>query len=100
MEFEIIAEHLIWTDVGYGNSVAIDLGEKVFVIDSMFNWELTKEWRSTVEKHFRKPVSLVGKNVCQPDAVIIHPNSSGTLMPQLKSPGGIPFISSPAETNE
>jgi len=57
MNFEIVTEHLIWTDVGYGNSVAIGLGEKVFVIDSMFNWELASEWRNTIEKHFKKPVS-------------------------------------------
>ncbi len=50
-------EHLIWTDVGYGNSSAIDLGGRVFVIDSMNNWELATEWRSDIEEHFNCPVS-------------------------------------------
>ena len=56
MEYNIIDEHLIWTEEGYGNSVAIDLGGKIYVIDSMFNWELAQEWRSLVENHF-EPVS-------------------------------------------
>ncbi|MFX0014331.1 MAG: MBL fold metallo-hydrolase [Promethearchaeota archaeon] len=52
MNFEKISEHLIWTDVGYGNSIAIDLGGKIFVIDSMLNWELAAEWRKVIEQYF------------------------------------------------
>ena len=38
MKFNVIEDHIIWTDVGYGNSVAINLGEKVYIVDSMVNW--------------------------------------------------------------
>lgn len=57
MNFKKIDEHLIWTDVGYGNSSAIDLGGKVFVIDSMNNWESATEWRSDIEEHFKSSLS-------------------------------------------
>jgi glyoxylase-like metal-dependent hydrolase (beta-lactamase superfamily II) len=56
MDFEIVDEFLIWTEEGYGNSAAIDLGGKVIVIDAMFNWELAKEWRKLIEQHFNQPV--------------------------------------------
>ncbi len=59
MKFNTINDHLIWTDEGFGNSVAIDIGGKIYVIDTMFNWELAHEWRSLVEQHFNEPVSGV-----------------------------------------
>ncbi|MFW9906472.1 MAG: MBL fold metallo-hydrolase [Candidatus Thorarchaeota archaeon] len=83
MEFEIAAEHLIWTNVGYGNSAAIDLGEKVYVIDSMFNWELAKEWRSEIEHHFGKPVSGL---------ILTHHHADHTFGNQVFS--DLPIISS------
>ncbi|UCE12687.1 MAG: MBL fold metallo-hydrolase [Candidatus Heimdallarchaeota archaeon] len=52
MKYEIVDDYLIWTEEGYGNSVAIDLGGKVYIIDSMLNWELAEEWRKIVEQHF------------------------------------------------
>ena len=83
MDFEIVTEHLIWTDVGYGNSVAISLGEKVFVIDSMFNWELALEWRSIIEKHFGKPISGL---------ILTHHHADHTFGNQVFS--DLPIISS------
>ncbi|MFX0123201.1 MAG: MBL fold metallo-hydrolase [Candidatus Hodarchaeota archaeon] len=83
MNFKIVAEHLIWTDVGYGNSAAIDLGKKVFMIDSMFNWELAKEWRSKVEEHFDKPVSGL---------ILTHHHADHTFGNQVFS--DLPIISS------
>jgi cyclase len=83
MEFEIVTEHLIWTNLGYGNSAAIDLGEKVYVIDSMFNWELAKEWRSTIEQHFGTPVSGL---------ILTHHHADHTFGNQVFS--DLPIISS------
>lgn len=83
MKFELVAEHLIWTNVGYGNSAAIDLGEKVYVIDSMFNWELAKEWRSEIEHHFGKPVSGL---------ILTHHHADHTFGNQVFS--DLPIISS------
>ncbi len=83
MNFEIVAKHLIWTDVGYGNSAAIDLGNKLFVIDSMFNWELATEWRSIVEQHFNKPVSGL---------ILTHHHADHTFGNQVFS--DLPIISS------
>ncbi|UCG02966.1 MAG: MBL fold metallo-hydrolase [Candidatus Heimdallarchaeota archaeon] len=83
MDFKMVAEHLIWTDEGYGNSAAIDLGEKVFVIDSMFNWELAKEWRSNIVQHFGKPVSGL---------ILTHHHADHTFGNQVFS--DLPIISS------
>lgn len=83
MDFKIVAEHLIWTDVGYGNSSAIDLGQKVFIIDSMFNWELATEWRSNTEQHFSKPVSGL---------ILTHHHADHTFGNQVFS--DLPIISS------
>ena len=57
MKFNIIDNNVIWTDIGYGNSSAIDLGDEVYIIDSMLNWRVAVEWRDTVEDHFNKPVA-------------------------------------------
>ena len=57
MEFEVVNKNLIWTSVGYGNSSAINLGNYIVVIDSMFNWELAREWRKIIETHFGKKIS-------------------------------------------
>lgn len=57
MKFNVIEDHIIWTDVGYGNSVAINLGEKVYIVDSMVNWKLAAEWRHTVQEYYEKPIS-------------------------------------------
>ncbi|MFX1283986.1 MAG: MBL fold metallo-hydrolase [Promethearchaeota archaeon] len=83
MKFNKIDEHLIWTDVGYGNSVVIDLGKKVFVIDSMFNWELATEWRSLVEQNFCKPISGL---------ILTHHHADHTFGNQVFS--DLPIISS------
>ena len=83
MDFKIVAEHLIWTDVGYGNSAAIDLGKKLFVIDSMFNWELATEWRSIIEQHFSKSVSGL---------ILTHHHADHTFGNQVFS--DLPIISS------
>ncbi|MFX0210189.1 MAG: MBL fold metallo-hydrolase, partial [Candidatus Hodarchaeota archaeon] len=72
-----------WTNVGYGNSAAIDLGEKVYVIDSMFNWELAKEWRSTIKQNFGKPVSGL---------ILTHHHADHTFGNQVFS--DLPIISS------
>ena len=56
MDYRSVGDHIIWTDVGYGNSVAISLGDKVFVVDSMVNWELALAWRKIVEDYFQKEI--------------------------------------------
>ncbi len=53
MDYQSAGENIIWTGVGYGNSIAINLGEKVFIVDSMLNWELAAEWREMVEEYFQ-----------------------------------------------
>ncbi|MFW9778165.1 MAG: MBL fold metallo-hydrolase [Candidatus Heimdallarchaeota archaeon] len=83
MEYKTVNNELIWTDVGYGNSAAIDLGKKVFVIDSMLNWELAAEWRSVVEHHFDKPVSGL---------ILTHHHEDHTFGNQVFS--DVPIISS------
>lgn len=57
MQFKEINKNLIWTDEGFGNTMGINTGGKVFVIDSTKDWKLAKEWRKTIEKHFNEPVS-------------------------------------------
>ncbi len=57
MKYNTIGDHIIWTDVGFGNSVAINLGEKVFVVDSTKSWKLASEWRTDIEEYFEKPVN-------------------------------------------
>ncbi|MHA1975766.1 MAG: MBL fold metallo-hydrolase [Candidatus Hodarchaeales archaeon] len=57
MKYNIINSDLIWTDIGFGNSAAIDLGEQVYIVDSMLNWRLAVEWRDIVEEHFNKPIA-------------------------------------------
>ena len=83
MDFEIIDEYLIWTEEGYGNSAAIDLGGKIIVIDGMFNWELAKEWRKLIEQHFNKPISGL---------VLTHHHADHTFGNQVFS--DLPIISS------
>ncbi|MHA2284178.1 MAG: MBL fold metallo-hydrolase [Promethearchaeota archaeon] len=56
MKVEKVNDNLIWTEEGFGNSAAINLGTKVFVIDSMLNWNLAKTWRKLIEDNFDKPI--------------------------------------------
>ncbi|MHA2255834.1 MAG: MBL fold metallo-hydrolase [Candidatus Heimdallarchaeaceae archaeon] len=56
MKYDIIGDHIIWTNVGFGNSVAIDLVETVYIVDSMNNWKLSGEWRQVVGEYLKKPV--------------------------------------------
>ena len=83
MDFEIVDESLIWTEKGYGNSSAIDLGGKIIVIDAMFNWELAKEWRKLIEQHFNEPISGL---------VLTHHHADHTFGNQVFS--DLPIISS------
>lgn len=83
MDFEKIDDHLIWTDKGFGNSVAIDIGGKVFVIDSMFNWELAKEWRRVIKQYFNRSVSGL---------ILTHHHADHTFGNQVFS--DLPIISS------
>lgn len=83
MDFEIVDEYLIWTEEGYGNSAAIDLGGKIIIVDAMFNWELVKEWRKLIEQHFNEPVSGL---------VLTHHHTDHTFGNQVFS--DLPIISS------
>ncbi|MHA2244104.1 MAG: MBL fold metallo-hydrolase [Candidatus Hodarchaeales archaeon] len=84
MDYEIVDENLIWTEEGYGNSAAINLGGKIIVIDAMFNWELTKEWRKLIEQHFNAP-PIAG-------LVLTHHHADHTFGNQVFS--DLPIISS------
>jgi hypothetical protein len=42
MKVEKVNDNLIWIEEGFGNSAAINLGAKVFVIDSMLECNLAK----------------------------------------------------------
>ena len=51
--------NLIWTSSGFGNSIAFNLGNKVILIDSTFNWKIAQKWRKEVEKYFSQKVKLL-----------------------------------------
>ena len=57
MKYETVNENLIWTEEGYGNSCAIDLGNYVVVVDAMKNWQLAKKWRNIIETYFKQQIS-------------------------------------------
>ncbi|MHA1968103.1 MAG: MBL fold metallo-hydrolase [Candidatus Hodarchaeales archaeon] len=57
MHFKEINPNLIWTNEGFGNTIAINIGGKIFVIDSTKDWKLATEWRETIERHFNESVS-------------------------------------------
>lgn len=57
MKVENVNDNLIWTEEGFGNSAAINLGTKVFVIDSMLECNLAKTWRKLIEDNFDQPIS-------------------------------------------
>ncbi|MHA2169880.1 MAG: MBL fold metallo-hydrolase [Candidatus Kariarchaeaceae archaeon] len=59
MDFIKESKNLIWTSEGFGNSAAINLGKKIIVVDSMFNWNLAKIWKNEVEKHFSQKVEIL-----------------------------------------
>jgi len=44
MKFKEINKNLIWTDEGFGNTIAFNTGGKVFFIVSTTYWKLAKEW--------------------------------------------------------
>jgi tetratricopeptide (TPR) repeat protein len=54
---EKVNDNLIWTEDGFGNSAEINLGTKVFVIDSMINCNLAETWRKLIEEYFDQPIS-------------------------------------------
>ena len=58
MDFEI-TDNVLWTTKGYGNSSAVNLGDKVIVIDAMLNYHYAKEWRDIVENHFKRKVDYL-----------------------------------------
>ncbi|MHA1910587.1 MAG: MBL fold metallo-hydrolase [Candidatus Kariarchaeaceae archaeon] len=59
MHFEKINEKIIWTREGRGNSTAIDLGNKVVVVDAMIGPKPAQEWRKVVEKELSKEVTIL-----------------------------------------
>lgn len=83
MNYETVGEYLIWTQEGYGNSIAMDLGERIYVIDSMFNWELAEEWKKVIEQYFNEKVSGL---------ILSHHHADHTFGNQVFS--GLPIISS------
>ena len=59
MDFEKVNEKIIWTREGRGNSAAIDLGDKVVVVDAMIGPNPAQEWRKVVEKELSKKVAFL-----------------------------------------
>jgi glyoxylase-like metal-dependent hydrolase (beta-lactamase superfamily II) len=83
MQYEKINSYLIWTSEGYGNTTAINLGEKIFVIDSTLNWKLAQEWRETIEEYFDESISGL---------ILTHHHEDHTFGNQVFS--DLPIISS------
>ena len=59
MDFEKVKDKIIWTKEGRGNCAAINLGNKVVVVDAMIGPKPAQEWRKIVEKEFNKEVNLL-----------------------------------------
>ncbi len=83
MFYEKINSNLLWTSQGHGNTTAINLGEKLFVIDSTLNWKLAEKWRETIQGYFDKPVSGL---------ILTHHHADHTFGNQAFS--DVPIISS------
>jgi len=83
MQYEKINSNLIWTSKGYGNTTAINLGGKIYIIDSTLNWKLAQEWKENVEEYFSKPVSGL---------ILTHHHADHTFGNQVFS--NLPIISS------
>ncbi len=83
MKYDIVGDHIIWTNVGFGNSVAIDLGGTVYIVDSMTNWKLAAEWRHIVGEYFKKPIGGLILTHHHPDHVF--GNQSFTDVPIIAS---------------
>jgi len=59
MDYEKVNEKIIWTREGRGNSTAVNLGNKVVVVDAMIGPNPAQEWRKIVEKEFSKKVTFL-----------------------------------------
>jgi cyclase len=70
MDFTAVNDYLIWTQEGRVNTVALDLGNKVIIIDAMRKKEHAVKWRNIVENHFDLPVKAL---------VITHYHSDHTM---------------------
>lgn len=59
MDFDTVGNYLIWTHEENVNTAALDLGNKVIVIDAMRKREHAAEWRTITENYFNQPVTAV-----------------------------------------
>ena len=83
MQYEEVDTNLIWTNKGYGNTAAINLGNRIFIIDSTVNWRLAQEWKEEVEQYFKSSVSGL---------ILTHHHADHTFGNQIFS--NLPIISS------
>lgn len=83
MQYKKINSNLIWTSKGFGNTTAINLGGKIYIIDSTLNWKLAQEWKENVEEYFSEPVSGL---------ILTHHHADHTFGNQVFS--NLPIISS------
>ena len=58
MDFNAV-NALIWTQKGRVNTVAVDLGNNLIVIDAMRKREHAAEWRTTAETYFNQPIKAL-----------------------------------------
>ena len=59
MDFAAVDDFVIWTQEGRVNTVALDLGSKVVVIDAMRKREHAAEWRTIAERHFNQSINAL-----------------------------------------
>ncbi|KYK28946.1 MAG: hypothetical protein AYK19_20355 [Theionarchaea archaeon DG-70-1] len=67
MDFDTVDDYLIWTQEGRVNTIALDLGNKVVVIDAMRKREHAYEWRTIAENHFNQSVKALVLTHHHPD---------------------------------
>ncbi|MBU7048552.1 MAG: MBL fold metallo-hydrolase, partial [Theionarchaea archaeon] len=70
IDYEPVNDYLIWTQVGRVNTIALDLGNTVIIIDAMRTQNHAFQWRALVEDYFLQQINTV---------IITHYHSDHTM---------------------
>lgn len=70
MDYEPVDDYLIWTQEGRVNTIALDLGSAVIIIDAMRTQNHAFQWRALVEDYFLQQINAV---------IITHYHSDHTM---------------------
>jgi cyclase len=59
MNYEKVTDNIIFTKEGHGNSIAINLGSKIFVIDSTIGPKIAEMWKKEIKSFFPQQITTL-----------------------------------------